>query len=233
MRLLNHWRRPVPGADLFRFSHVLVNTKTDQLRPALYKHSPSASIPMQSDGPIDDEPIDDEPIDDEPIGGEPIGGEPIGGEPTKGGLASEWDAEYISLDPDGDVNMDPGLNHGDSTPVPFSPQPPPPPTPVIDPQLILEESVIMKEGEGRPTSSQGPPPVHIASADQEQPRPRPRPKQKKTTAVPLADPDPQPQAELGRSKRIAKRKLDPYTAEELKAAERAIQKEQAKRQKRK
>ncbi|KAF8810578.1 hypothetical protein BYT27DRAFT_7253566 [Phlegmacium glaucopus] len=107
-----------------------------------------------------------------------------------------------------------GLNHGDSTPVPFSPQPPPPPTPVIDPQLILEESVIMKEGEGRPTSSQGPPPVHIAT-------------------VPLADLYPQPQAELGCSKRIAKRKLDPYTAEELKAAERAVQKEQAKRQKRK
>ncbi|KAF8802879.1 hypothetical protein BYT27DRAFT_7260640 [Phlegmacium glaucopus] len=164
---------------------------------------------MQSDGPIDDEPIDDEPIE----------GEPIRGEPTKGGLASKWDAEYISLDPDGDVNMDPGLNHRDSTPVPFSPQPPLPPTPVIDPQLILED--------------QGPPPVHIASADQEQPRPQPRPKQKKTTAVPLADPDPQPQAELGRSKRIAKRKLDPYTAEELKAAERAVQKEQAKRQKRK
>jgi hypothetical protein len=44
------------------------------------------------------------------------------------------------------------------------------------------------------------------------------------------DPD-----QLGRSKRVAKRKLDPYTAEELKAAQRAEQKQQekqAKRQKR-
>ncbi|KAF8810596.1 hypothetical protein BYT27DRAFT_7240674 [Phlegmacium glaucopus] len=222
MQLLNHWRRPVSGADLFRLSHVLVNTKTDQLTPALYKHSPT-STPTRLDGPINGEPVD----------GEPINGGPINGEPIEGRLTSEWDAEYIPLDPDGDVNMDPGLNHGDSTPVAFSPQLPPPATPVIDPQLFLEESlqasVIMKEGEGRPTSTPGPPP---ASADQEWPRPRPHPKQKKTTAVPLADPDPQPQAELGRSKRIAKRKLDPYTAEELKAAERAVQKEQAKRQKR-
>ncbi|KAF8797525.1 hypothetical protein BYT27DRAFT_7265673 [Phlegmacium glaucopus] len=106
---------------------------TDQSAPTLYKQSPSASIPMRLDGPINDEPINDEPIN---------------GEPIEGGLASEWDAKYISLDLDGDVNMDPGLNHRDSTPVPFSPQPPWPPTSVIDPQLILEESVIMKEGDG-------------------------------------------------------------------------------------
>ena len=38
-RLVEHWRRPVPASDLFRFSHVLVNSKTDATTPALYKDS--------------------------------------------------------------------------------------------------------------------------------------------------------------------------------------------------
>ena len=35
-RLLEHWRRRVSASDLFRFSHVLVNTKTDEIMCALY-----------------------------------------------------------------------------------------------------------------------------------------------------------------------------------------------------
>ena len=38
-RLVEHWRRLVPACDLFRFSHVLVNSKTDATTPALYKDS--------------------------------------------------------------------------------------------------------------------------------------------------------------------------------------------------
>jgi len=39
VRLVEHWRRPVPGSDLFRFSHVLVNSKANELTPALYEDS--------------------------------------------------------------------------------------------------------------------------------------------------------------------------------------------------
>jgi hypothetical protein len=38
-QLLDHWRRPVSGSDLFRFSHVLVNSKTHETMQALYKNS--------------------------------------------------------------------------------------------------------------------------------------------------------------------------------------------------
>jgi len=39
VRLIEHWRRPVPGSDLFRFRNVLVNSKTNELTPALYEDS--------------------------------------------------------------------------------------------------------------------------------------------------------------------------------------------------
>ena len=38
-QLLDHWGRPVSGSELFRFSHVLVNSKTDEITRALYKNS--------------------------------------------------------------------------------------------------------------------------------------------------------------------------------------------------
>ncbi|KAF8800968.1 hypothetical protein BYT27DRAFT_7262523 [Phlegmacium glaucopus] len=63
--LLEHWRRPVPGSDLFRFSHVLVNSKSDETRPVLYKISPA---------PQNGEVIPTSSIDEAP---------PL-----------EWDAEY-------------------------------------------------------------------------------------------------------------------------------------------
>ena len=36
VRLLEHWRRPVPASDLFRFSKVLANSKTNEMMSALY-----------------------------------------------------------------------------------------------------------------------------------------------------------------------------------------------------
>jgi hypothetical protein len=39
IRLLEHWRRAVPGRDLFRFSHVLVNSKSAEMTAALYTDS--------------------------------------------------------------------------------------------------------------------------------------------------------------------------------------------------
>lgn len=38
-RLLEHWRQPVAGSDLFRFSCILVNRKTEETTCALYKYS--------------------------------------------------------------------------------------------------------------------------------------------------------------------------------------------------
>lgn len=57
VRLLEHWRRPVPASDLFRFSHVLVNGKSGELEAASYTHSlgpqsfPHNSVPSTTIGP--------------------------------------------------------------------------------------------------------------------------------------------------------------------------------------
>ena len=134
--LLEHWQRPVPGSDLFRFSHVLVNSKTGVMMCALYEDSLGAlSLPQnsqvlpESSGPID------------------------------GGTGSDWDAEYNGLrfTPSlaDDVNMHPHPNDFDmedeQTPpgspdlylelaAPLLPAQESVPawawTPVIDPQLI-------------------------------------------------------------------------------------------------
>jgi hypothetical protein len=39
VRLLEHWRRPVAASDLFRFSKVLANSKSNEMMSALYSDS--------------------------------------------------------------------------------------------------------------------------------------------------------------------------------------------------
>ncbi|KAF8162562.1 hypothetical protein B0H34DRAFT_794366 [Crassisporium funariophilum] len=51
-RLVEHWRRPVPACDLFRFSHVLVNSKADATTPALYKDSLGPHTVARQTAPI-------------------------------------------------------------------------------------------------------------------------------------------------------------------------------------
>ena len=52
--LLEHWRRPVPGNNLFRFSHILVNSKSREMECTLYNNSlgpqslPQNSLPSVS-----------------------------------------------------------------------------------------------------------------------------------------------------------------------------------------
>ena len=47
--LLQHWRRPVPGRNLFRFSHILVNSKSREMEWALYDNSLGPrSLPQNS-----------------------------------------------------------------------------------------------------------------------------------------------------------------------------------------
>jgi hypothetical protein len=48
VRLVEHWRRPIPACDLFRFSHVLINSKTDATTPALYEDSLGPNIVAQT-----------------------------------------------------------------------------------------------------------------------------------------------------------------------------------------
>jgi len=56
-RLLKHWRRLVPGSDLFKFSHVLVNGKSGEMAPALYTNSlgprslPQNALPSATNEP--------------------------------------------------------------------------------------------------------------------------------------------------------------------------------------
>jgi hypothetical protein len=131
-RLLGHWRRPVPGSDLFRFSHVLVNSKTDSMTPALYEDSLGPLIRPQNGGVIAHPPT-----------------------PIEGG-ASDWDAEYASgqglrsTPPVADdVNMHPDESGLTSTTPDFEPELaalllpgvdddvlPRVQTPVIDPTLM-------------------------------------------------------------------------------------------------
>jgi len=51
-RLVEHWRRPIPASDLFRFSHVLVNSKTDATTLALYEDSLGPHTVARPDRPI-------------------------------------------------------------------------------------------------------------------------------------------------------------------------------------
>jgi len=129
-RLLNHWQRPVPGSDLFRFSHVLVNSKTDSMTPALYEDSLGPLIRPQNGGVIADAPT-----------------------PIEGG-ASDWDAEYEGLRSTppvtDDVNMNPDESDLMSPTLDFEPELaallspgahddnvlPQVQTPVIDPTLM-------------------------------------------------------------------------------------------------
>lgn len=58
MQLLEHWRRPVPGSDLFAFSHFLVNSKSGEMAPALYTNSlgprslPQNALPSTANEPV-------------------------------------------------------------------------------------------------------------------------------------------------------------------------------------
>ena len=47
--LLEHWRRTVPASDLFRFSHVLVNSNSNSLGPLSFPHN---SLPSTTNEPV-------------------------------------------------------------------------------------------------------------------------------------------------------------------------------------
>ena len=215
-RLLEHWRRPVAGSDLFRFSHVLVNSKTDAMMRALYKDLPqNGRVIAQSPGPIDR------------------------------GTGPDWDAEYdgqhaLQFSPSltDDVNMHPPPHDFDMQENDPEPDPTASPvlhleltaplvqqesrawTPVIDPQLMglqyqPEKSLVpassptvqrppakkmnAKKGRGKSKGGARPQPkakILTPSDTVVGPRQQPKPKAKQltvgpepTVTEPVADPD--------------------------------------------
>jgi len=50
IRLLDYWKRPVHASELFRFSHVLVNSKTEETTTALYTDSFAGLYSLTSNG---------------------------------------------------------------------------------------------------------------------------------------------------------------------------------------
>ncbi|KAF8808473.1 hypothetical protein BYT27DRAFT_7255582 [Phlegmacium glaucopus] len=198
---LNLWR-------LFN-CHVLVNSKSDETRPALYKISPA---------PQNGEVIPTSSIDEAP---------PL-----------EWDVEYNaqpfqftpghnddeSMEPSNNLELDslppnPVLEAPLLTLIGTESIPSMVPTPIIDPQLmgLQYRSPLQSSRESAPPDTAG----------QTPPQPQLHPKGKKTAATTAAT---DPEQELGHTKCVAKCKLDLYKAEELKAAECAEKKAQDKQE---
>jgi hypothetical protein len=99
-RLVEHWRRPIPANDLFRFSRILVNSKTDSTMPALYQDSLGPHTVAQPGQAVIE-----------------LGGSTEMGPIESGAATLDWDAEYraanvveFSSGTD-DINM-----HGDVEP---------------------------------------------------------------------------------------------------------------------
>jgi hypothetical protein len=203
-RLLVHWRRPVPGSDLFRFSIVLVNSKTNETMRALYKDSFAALFTFdnwnESTPPRQPTPV------------------------IEPDLLPQ--ATTLSLPPRHPTPViDPALL-------------PRAPTPVIDPVLLGAVNDLPRApAPSLPPRAltpviRNPSQVGLTSeSEQSQPRPKPRPRQKAKHPTVSSDdpnhntiPDDQQEEELGRTKRIPKRKFDIYLAAEEKTAELAEKK---------
>jgi hypothetical protein len=222
-RLLVHWRRPVPGSDLFRFSIVLVNSKTNETMRALYKDSFAALFTFdnwnESTPPRQPTPV------------------------IEPDLLPQ--ATTLSLPPRHPTPViDPALLPRAPTPV-IDPvllgavdDLPRAPTPVIDPVLLGAVNDLPRApAPSLPPRAltpviRNPSQVGLTSESEEsRPRPKPRPRQKAKHPTVSSDdpnhntiPDDQQEEELGRTKRIPKRKFDIYLAAEEKTAELAEKK---------
>lgn len=218
-RLLDHWRRPVHASDLFRFSHVLVNNKTNETVPALYTDSfAQASINGPSDW--DSEYNASHPVgDNDPDLPDEASAPVIGPSETSSLVDPIVNPTLVNIDPillqiskvsnpvigpsETSSLVDPIVN----------------PTPAnIDPILLQISTVSTPVIEPNGSASSVVPPSKP---------PRPRPKRKT-----LSSNDPKPilqEEELGRPKRQLKRKVDIYLEAEQTAAEVAKKKKQGRK----
>lgn len=167
-QLLEHWRRLVPGSDLFKFSHVLVNSKSGEMAPALYTNSLGPrSLPQNA-------------VINEPVTG-----------------AATWDAEYRSAHPQPeddpgfipgpDKCADPAAPGELSSPEPDAPSQPNQlrPTPAVKPRAKKSRAKPKQKAASRsakkslvgPTGGNGP---MVPTG----PRPKPKPKNPHARFVP-------------------------------------------------
>lgn len=263
-RLLGFWRRPVHASDLFRFSLVLVNNKTEETTAALYKDSFAAVLShpqnetvttgdwdaefnkLQAIGSMSPVPLPDTidsalqqvPTSDPPLGvpfsnpTHPI--DPIlqhvTGAPTSAiGLTTPDSRGVPTPNPTHatpfDPNIDPILQYEAPTPAIGLTTPDSQGVPTVTPTHVV------------PTPSDGPV-GSAAEPEQSQPsQPRPQPKKKTknpidTSQDPNLNPTSRQEEELGRPKRVQKRKVDLYLEAEQKT-ELAEKKKSGAKQKRK
>ena len=204
-RLLDHWTRPVHASELFRFSHVLVNNKAEETTAASYINS---FAPTRQNETFCTQEGDAEDNDNH--------------QP----LVPNSNPTPPILDP----NIDPVLQNQSyyitSAPTPPIVQPTrPDSSPPINPSASL--SPVSLTAEPEKSSSQPCPrpkkttktPIVLAEPEQLSSQPRPRPKKTtKNAIVSSENPNPtsQQEEELGRPKRVQKRRVDLYLEAEQK-----------------
>jgi hypothetical protein len=278
-RLLEHWSRPVPGSDTFRFAVVLVNSKGNETMAALYQDSftTASSHPGDHTGGNPTNPTSAPPwspqIDPALLGDDPIDPAVYIDDPTDPASAPPWSPQ---IDPAllGDDPIDPAVFIETQQPTPVIVPPPTPnasanplanrqeqsrpippkpkarakpksPPALLPPTLAdnptdspiqpgdqVNETqqpipvIANPSGERRLGSSVD---VHLTNRQEQtlptnRPKPKARPKPQKPSPQ---DPNPslhQQEEELGRPKRIPKRKIDVYLEAEEKDAQKKKQK---------
>src|SRR5882762_1659131 len=259
IRLLDYWKRPVHASELFRFSHVLVKSKTEETTTALYTDSFAGLYSLTSNG--EDAGVDSGvPTTIQISETHPTctpASDSFSGNPTQNlthptqnnldpnidpylqGLSFPFRAPTSVTTPESltgvpsapttqnslDPNIDPYLQGPLRAPTPVTtPESltivPSAPTPVIGPtQNNLDPNIGLVIG----------PTVNMTEQSNPSPRRRPKPKARKTKTNPTVSSDePNPTSmqedDLGRPKRLHKRKTDLYLEAEEKT-ERAKKKQ--------
>jgi hypothetical protein len=221
-RLLEHWRRPVSGSELFRFSHVLVNNKSDETMAASYTDSYAAVLSHpQNVAAVDEHDTLD--AGDNFLGVDSTTPTPVSlpiGVPTRNtNPATPPTPPQFPTS-----NSFTGVPTRNPTPFDdsnilqdYAPLPPGAPTPVISTNEPEQSRPPRSSLTLNPMSN-----VTLGSVDSQS---RPRPKQRKTVpTIAFQDPTIQQEEELGRPKRVQKRKLDIYLEAEQKTADLAEKK---------
>lgn len=214
-RLLEHWSRPVPGSDIFRFSVVLVNNKTDETMAALYK-DPFTTV---FSNPIDNTLHQLPPLGDTPTDSASDVVRPWSPQIDPALLDGPTDLAIQREEPIDDDPVDQTIQTQPPTPaIDLIPPIPPTPNPSGEPIDQLGSSVDAT--------------ALSLTNGQEPSRPiRPKPKARRKPNKPSTqDPNPSPipisqqEEDLGRPKRITKRKINVYLEAEEKDAQKKKQK---------
>ena len=208
-RLLEHWSRSVPGSDIFRFTVVLVNNKTDETMAALYKdpfttafsHPVHQLPPTQTDSASDVVRPWSAQIDPTLLNG-----------PTDSAIQLE---EPIDNDPIDQTIQTGHLINETQPPTPAIDLTPPTPNPSGEPIDQLGSSV---DATALNLTNQQKPSRPI------RPKPKARPKPSTHNPNPIPIPTSQQEEDLGRPKRTTKRRINVYLEAEEKDAQKKKQK---------